>query len=169
MKKLLILLGTFLAVVNSHGQVANPQLVITELNESIVASYNGSSISPSISGSQNNWTITLPTGFAFFGPGDTFELSEPENANQHNEVEITATTVVTWKSELTGGGGVEVEDFVDFENAGTFTSPGAAPVFFDLVLSDQVPETGSTAALLGIAVAGLLLVEKRCRAAMGRC
>src|SRR5215472_13594886 len=101
MKKLLTLLVTFLAVVNSHGQV---QLVITEVNESIVASYNGSSISPSISGSQNNWTITMPTGFAFFGPGDTFELSEPEKANQHNEVEITATTVVTWKSELTGGG-----------------------------------------------------------------
>jgi hypothetical protein len=174
MKKYFILSGALaLAAVTSQAQ---PQLVIKEVNEGIVATYGGSPISPTITGATDGWTIQLPAGFALSPNivGGLFDLGEPENANEYNQVAITQPDFLTWDSDIAGAGTAPPFPLtsITIVGAGTFVSAAGGTETFDLVLSDElsrsVPETASTAALLGLAAAGLLVAAKR-RAAFGLC
>ena len=173
MKRFFILTGALaLAIANSQGQ-----LVIEELNEGIVATYNGSLISPAVNGPTDGWTIQLPAGFTISPTyvGSFYQLGEPENANEHNDVAITQPNFLTWNSDLQGPGSSPPfpATSITLPGAGTYTDPAGTIFTFDVTLADEessrVPETPSTAALLGTAVAGLLLAERRCRAALRRC
>ena len=66
MKKILIPIAAMaLAATNALAIGDNGQLVIEELNESIVATYNGSALSVTLTGPTDGWTIELPSGFSF--------------------------------------------------------------------------------------------------------
>jgi hypothetical protein len=66
-----ILLAVALALTAAGSRAQNGQLVITELDENIVATYNNATISPTLTGPQNGWTIQLPAGIALSIAGDT--------------------------------------------------------------------------------------------------
>jgi hypothetical protein len=165
MKKLLLMAGALALTVAISRAQTNGQLVITELNENIVATYNGSAITPTLSGPQNAWTIQLPTGFSLSSIlGNIYTIGEPEAASQFNQVSVTQPTFLIWESDLAGPpSGLATSQTI--LNAGTF---GTARIDLTIVdrLSTTVPDTGSTALLLGIPVVGLFLMTVRRKSAI---
>jgi hypothetical protein len=164
MKKFLVL-AVALALTAASSRAQNGQLVITELNESIVATFNGSPISPTLSGPVDGWTIQLPTGFSLANiMGNLYNLGEPESATTRNDVAVTQPTFLTWNSDLTGPP-LGSPTSLTVPNAGTFQGPTGGSVPIDLTISDQqsrtVPDTGSTALLLGIPAVALFLMTVR--------
>jgi hypothetical protein len=123
-------------------------------------------VSPTITGPTDGWTIQLPSGFAINSTfvGQFFDLGEPEDSTTHNQVAITQPNFLTWDSDRPGAGTAPPfpSTSITLTGAGTFIgAAGSTP--FDLILSDEnpVPETTSTAMLLGIPALGILLAARR--------
>ena len=164
MKKFIVLTGAMALAANCLGQ-----LVIKEVDEGIAVFFNGSAISPTITGPKDGWTIQLPAGFVLSPNlvGQFFDLGEPESLTEHNQVAITQPDTLTWDSDLQGAGTAVPFPATTFTivGAGNFISAAGVTTPFDMRISDEVtgrlPDTASTAALLGLTAIGLLSGARR--------
>jgi VPDSG-CTERM motif len=150
-RMLAIAMGLSLAVSAAR---ANDILAITETGENfndLVATFNGAPLNIMLTGSADNWTVELPSGFSISITGQT-GFAEPGSGLSGNLIFFTQPTFLIWQSEVPGSFGPGP---LTFPSAGT----GPTGMFFDLVLADSparaVPDTSSTLSLLGMSLAGL--------------
>ena len=146
-----IMAGIGLALTQAQAQVNI--LEIVELNDTITATYNGAPVILGLSGPVNGWTIELPAAFSLNSIGEVL-LGEPESAALVNSILVgTQPQFLTWSSDQAYAGAPLASE-ITIPNAG-FTGTNR----FNLVLADRitqnVPDAGSTLALLGLALAGL--------------
>ena len=150
------------------GARANSVLLINETGgnfEGLVVKFNGlpgTNFGIQITGQADNWLITLPQGWGFYPT--VVVVGEPEDPNTVNLVSIFGGRQLAWPSELPPPpppppGGYPTS--VKIRNGGLTDTLD----FFDLVLADtsgspSVPDSGSSAALLGAAVT-ILVISRR--------
>ena len=147
-------------------------LVINEINGTLDVTLNGVEVTGSplaSTGPTDHWVETL-SGFSFnMNVNGTFKLGEPENALQKNEISgFNALGHFEWRSDIAKSKMDGTFPFsITILDAGTDPSGNA----FNLTLTDtsdaaSVPDTGTTAMLLGCALSGLGVMRRwmRCYA-----
>jgi hypothetical protein len=141
--------GCFSAEVRSDALLA-----ITEINESLTVTFNGSGPFGTITElGPESWDVQLPTGYTFLNAivGGTFFVGEPENALEVNIITIRDATTLNWLSD------VPVTAATGFDNPFVLADGGTLPdqSVFGLTLSDitTAPDRGST---LLLSAAGLI-------------
>jgi hypothetical protein len=138
-------------------------IVLTENSPiSLSATYDGSPVTV-LNTNPDQWTVTFPATVSFFGA--QLEWAEPENSNLANVVIFSqASFTLTVFSDL----GDHVNGFVPLPNGSMVNNVGidsinGAPIsatFTDLAATAEVPETGSTFALLFLSLTALLGVTR---------
>jgi VPDSG-CTERM motif len=146
---------------------ANPifdPLVLTENSSaSLTATYNGSPISAAdiTNTGPDSWTVNLPNTVSFTGA----IVAWNESANTENRVffavEGDAHNVLSVNSDVAGNGSLKNGD--TYVGAGTDSSNGG---FINVTLFDNgdiatAPDTGTTASLFGLSLAGLAFLRRK--------
>ena len=174
-----LLLGVVVAQADTmtKGVVAIDQLVITESAAGLTATLNGVAVALTLSGTTDHWSVDLPSGYSFSltGPIILGEFGDPNSKD--NVSAFTTGGHFTWESDI-GAPATTAPTTVTIMGAGTDPFHNT----FDLILTDagddppaptdpsavaQVPDGGSTAALLGLAFVGIAthkMVRLRARA-----
>jgi hypothetical protein len=129
-------------------------LAITEINESLTVTFNGSGPFGTITPlGPHSWDVQLPTGYAFFNVTGSFFVGEPESASEVNIITIRDETTLNWLSD------VPTTELGPFDNPFILPDGGTLPnqTIFALSLADitTAPDAGST--FLLSAVSFLLL------------
>jgi hypothetical protein len=153
-----------LGAVASHAHT--DQFDIYEQNGTITATYLGNPLSITVTGSQDGWTIQLPSNFSL-DPLDVI-LGEPEKPLEHNEVLVgTQPQFLTWNSDLPSSSlnDQNLSTTMAIFDAGIETGSQRS---FTLNLTDigdgptvGVPDTASTLPFLSLAMAGLGILRKK--------
>ena len=113
--------GCFSAEVRSDAVLA-----ITEINESLTVTFNGSGPFGTITElGPESWDVQLPTGYTFLNAivGGTFFVSEPENALEVNTVTIRDSTTLNWVGDVP----VPVTAATGFDNPFVLADGGTLP------------------------------------------
>jgi len=140
-------------------------LAITEINESLTVTFNGSGPFGKITElGPESWDVQLPTGYTFLNAivGGTFFVGEPENALEVNTVTIRDSTTLNWVSDVP----VPVTAATGFDNPFVLADGGTLPdqSVFALTLRDitTAPDPGSTLLLsaTGLIALGALRASK---------
>jgi VPDSG-CTERM motif len=167
LKILSALIAAIIAALLTQPLRANPifdPLVLTENSSaSLTATYNGSPISAAdiTNTGPDSWTVNLPNTVSFTGA----IVAWNESANTENRVffavEGDAHNVLSVNSDVAGNGSLNNGD--TYVNAGTDSSNGG---FINVTFNDNgdtaaVPDTGTTASLLGLSLTGLVFFRRK--------
>ena len=151
--------------------VANDHLTIEEINETLIATLGGSSVTLNLNGTTDHWSADLP-GFSWTTANlaGVYMIGEPENASAFNNVAGFANTMMmndahfTWESDIgSGGPPVNLPFQVTVTNAGTDPAGHTFDVtFIDGGSTNQsTPDGGTTVMLFGLGLAGLAFIRRR--------
>jgi hypothetical protein len=162
-KHLALIVGTLCTLKTA---IAADTLTITEQDESITVTLNGTTAVPfNLSGPKDGWTIELLGDYSFspnLVGANQIILPEPEDATV-NIISITQPTFMIWESDvplITSSAVSSISTVIP----GGAISPAGAPL--DLVLVDAVtvttPDAGSTFALAGLAITALAGFRRKC-------
>jgi hypothetical protein len=158
---LAVAIGAILATQSVFAGIAviPHSIVLTENSRiSLSATYDGSAVAV-LNPNPDQWIVTFPATVSFVG--GTFEWEEPENPNLANIVMFAqGGFTLSVFSDL----GDHANGFVPLANGSTingvgFDSINGAPIsatFTDGAATAEVPETGSTFALLFLSLTALL-------------
>jgi hypothetical protein len=118
-------------------------LAITEINESLTVTFNGSGSFGTVTPiGPESWDVQLPTGYSFFNVDGTFFVGEPESNLEVNIITIRDATTLNWRSD------VPLTVATGFDNPFILPDGGTLPnqTVFALRLSDvrTAPDAGST-------------------------
>jgi hypothetical protein len=157
--KMKIITIAIVSLAVSAASAAFQGLNIQEINENLIATFNGGPASfVTIAPTSFGFDITLSQGWTFDVDDLLFteEIGEPEGGKgplEGRPLENFLTigeTSISWASEHEG---IAVPDFFKVET-GLLKAPPPSVETFDVRVAD-VPESGFTLSLLGIGLAGL--------------
>ena len=154
---LTVAICTIVNPVFAGGAPTTHQLVLTETSSfTLSGTYDGSAAGVSIiSISTDHWGVTV--GSATFSAAP--QWSEPEDPAAFNVITLLAIPgQFIVNSDFLSNGSTPLMDGAAFTNFGTDSRDGGAisVTFNDRGDAATVPDTGSTAALLGLSITGLL-------------